>query len=113
MVPTFKNSSMCLSSTDVERVLSKYLYGDGCWEWLGKRSGGIGGYGGYQTLEKANVSAHRMMYELFVGPVPMDMELDHLCRNRGCGRPDHMEVVTRAENARRGVIARKERRGLA
>ena len=47
--------------------------------------------------------AHRYVYDSLVAPVPSNMELDHLCRNRSCVNPDHMEIVTHAENCRRGI----------
>ena len=47
-------------------------------------------------------AAHRVMYEQMRGPVPDDRDLDHLCRNRACGNPDHLEPVSRSENLRRG-----------
>ncbi|MFJ2662519.1 HNH endonuclease signature motif containing protein [Arthrobacter koreensis] len=46
---------------------------------------------------------HRVAYELFSGPIPNGLVLDHLCRNRGCFNPNHLEPVTRAVNNLRGV----------
>lgn len=49
---------------------------------------------------------HVYLYELLVGQVPPEMELDHLCKNRGCVNPDHLEPVTHTENMRRLSEAR-------
>lgn len=46
--------------------------------------------------------AHRIMYKIFRGPIPSDRVLDHLCRNRSCMNPDHLEAVTQRENILRG-----------
>jgi hypothetical protein len=68
---------------------------DECWKWPGCTKGGYGwtGYGGF---------AHRRAYALLVGPVPDGLDLDHLCRNRRCMNPKHLEPVTRQENILRG-----------
>lgn len=47
--------------------------------------------------------AHRVAYEFWVGPIPAEAVIDHLCRNRGCVNPDHLEAVTEQTNIRRGV----------
>lgn len=72
----------------------------GCWEWQGT----IGhGYGTIK-LEGRTVLAHRLMYELHVGPIPPRPAcIDHLCRNRRCCNPAHLEIVTLAENSRRAT----------
>jgi len=49
--------------------------------------------------------AHRFSYEYFIAPIPDGLEIDHLCRNRACVSPTHLEPVTRQENHRRGIGA--------
>jgi hypothetical protein len=72
----------------------------GCWLWIGSRRGK--GYG--RTFANGHiVLAHRVAYELFVGPIPEAMVIDHLCRNPSCVNPDHLEAVTMRENTLRGV----------
>ncbi len=66
---------------------------DGCWLWSGKIDKGYGRYNGR--------GAHRVAYELTVGPIPSGLEIDHVCRTPLCVRPDHLEPVTRLENMRR------------
>lgn len=65
------------------------------------------GYGQINTGSTATrrsvvKQAHRVAYELFVGPIPDGLQIDHLCRVRSCVRPSHLEVVTAVENIRRG-----------
>jgi hypothetical protein len=72
-----------------------------CWEWkAGKDSNG---YGNHRHKGKAT-GAHRVSYELIISSIPEGLELDHLCRNRSCVNPYHLEPVTHKENTRRGLI---------
>jgi hypothetical protein len=91
--------SPTMRKTQVHRLLEKVTVGDGCWEFTGCKCFGYG----YIRWDGKQKRTHRVMYELLVGPIPVGTELDHLCRNRACCRPDHLEVVTTKENLRRGV----------
>lgn len=71
----------------------------GCWEW--QASCNDYGYGQY-WLRRTMMKAHRVAYELLRGPIPDGLELDHICRNRRCVRPSHLEPVTTAVNTLRG-----------
>jgi hypothetical protein len=71
----------------------------GCWNWTGHKF--VSGYGSIQiALRKVRV--HRFSYELHKGPIPKDLQLDHLCSNRLCVNPDHLEAVTARTNNMRG-----------
>lgn len=73
-----------------------------CWLFQGALNNG--GYKSVQFRGKRWM-AHRMMWTVMRGEIPEGMDIDHLCRVRSCGNPQHMEVVTRSENLRRGISA--------
>ena len=74
-----------------------------CWEWTGPCT--EGGYGliGAGGRHSPLLRTHRVAYELMVGPIPEGLHIDHLCRNRRCCNPAHLEPVTQAENNRRAA----------
>lgn len=86
----------------VERFAAKVLKTDGCWNWTGATQ--AGGYGRFMVSSRPNVLvlAHRFAYEQACGPIADDLTIDHLCRNTSCVNPEHLEPVTREENALRG-----------
>ena len=71
----------------------------GCWVWTGSIM--QCGYG-RMKVDNKTVLAHRLAYELMVGPIPEGLEIDHLCRNRACVNPEHLEPVTGQVNTLRG-----------
>ena len=80
----------------------------GCWEWTGHTRAG---YGRMHESNGRLVDAHRVTYEFFKGPIPLGLQIDHLCRNPCCVNPDHLEAVTPRENVLRGAAPGIRRRG--
>lgn len=76
------------------------VLGSFCWQWSGYLA--PNGYGNTTDI-RGERQAHRVSYVLLVGLIPSHLELDHLCRNRACINPAHLEPVTRTINARRGA----------
>lgn len=74
----------------------------GCWVWEGHTSGNGRG-GGYprMCLDGQTVAVHRVMFTQAYGYIPGKKQIDHICRNRLCVNPEHLEMVTHKENQRR------------
>lgn len=86
---------------DKARFMAKVAVGpnaDDCWMWTATIN--ASGYGSFSFGKRASL-AHRAAYEMFVGPIPDELEIDHLCSVRACVNFRHLEVVTHAENVRR------------
>jgi hypothetical protein len=85
----------------IERITPRCVVNEssGCWEWQGARNGG-----GYGTIhfEGGTKYIHRLVAASAYGPIPDGLQVDHLCRNRICCRPDHLELVTQRTNLLRG-----------
>lgn len=88
-----------LTQRDIERFPAYYqAVASGCWEWLG---GTFHGYGVFSASGKQSIRAHRVAFFLHYGHWP-DC-IDHLCRNRKCVNPLHLEAVSNKENVLRGI----------
>lgn len=79
-----------------DRFWSKVDKSGDCWLWGGHKDNR--GYGRGYVHHGSQPAAHRMVYELEVGPIPAGMLVDHMCRTRLCVRPAHLRVVTDAQN---------------
>jgi len=83
----------------IERLLPRInKRADGCWGWVGATTGNGYGVIGVGGRSGGNALVHRVTYEHFVGPIPEKLHIDHLCRNKLCVNPDHLEAVTQSEN---------------
>ncbi|MCW5678431.1 MAG: HNH endonuclease [Xanthobacteraceae bacterium] len=84
-------------------------YATPCWLWTGPDSGSNGRGAGYprMSLNGQTVAVHIVLYTNEYGFVPGKKQLDHLCRQRLCVRPDHMEIVTNRKNTQRAWDAKK------
>jgi hypothetical protein len=86
----------------IDRLMARaHLDVNGCWIW-----GGYCNRDGYGKIKddggRRLLSTHRVTYEHFVEPIPDGLQIDHLCRNRACCNPAHLEPVTSRENTMRG-----------
>lgn len=88
----------------LERFEAKFVPdpNSGCWLWTASVTHGYGRFAGGPGAGSVAVQAHRQAYRHYIGPIPKDMDLDHLCRVRCCVNPKHLEPVTCQENILRG-----------
>lgn len=80
---------------------------DDCWDWYGALDkDGYGQKAGTFDGKRTAKRAHRLSYEVFIGPIPDSMVIDHLCENRKCVNPSHMIVATTRENVLRSGVSK-------
>ena len=84
----------------IHRFMSKVEETNNCWIWNACKN--KLGYGLF-SVNRKSTPAHRISFLIFKGVIPINLELDHLCRNPSCVNPEHLEAVTHTENNRRGV----------
>ena len=94
---------------NLEDSLKRYRVDEesGCWLWEGSTRGGYGRL----RVNGEMMEAHRASYEAHIGKIPEGLVIDHLCRNRACINPSHLEPTTSKENISRGMagkVARSE-----
>src|SRR4051794_245047 len=92
-------------SSELDRLLRRCEWQGNCLLWMGAKT--RGGYGFIRRADASITKAHRLAYELLVGPIPDGLHIDHVasrgCESRLCCNPAHLEPVTPGVNARRAI----------
>jgi len=84
-----------MTKNAIERIITGVVMTDsGCWEWTGHKNHGYGQI----TVEKRTVRTHRLIYKFFHGELVEGLQINHLCKNKACQNPDHLEQVSPREN---------------
>ena len=102
------NNTLDLTQSDIDRFWTKVDKTPTCWDWTVKPDTGYGRFG----AQGRTLLAHRVAHTLAGRSIPNGLQVDHLCRNRRCVNPDHLDVVSVAENVLRGdgISARNARK---
>ena len=82
----------------MDRFMAKVRITPGCWLWMGGHNSL--GYGLFRDGPKSQAGARRFAYQQFIGPIPEGLTVDHACRNPRCVNPDHLRLLTAADNRR-------------
>jgi hypothetical protein len=95
----------CSKTTKQRLVDNSVVDSNGCWIWQkSKEKAGYGRMSIYDNGKKFTKMAHRVAYEEFVGDIPKELQLDHLCKITSCINPEHLEPVTCKENLHRSSL---------
>lgn len=106
---SFRANAVNPNARDAVRFWAKVAVGtpEDCWNWIAYKN--KWGYGGFQMHGTMKLMAHRVAYVLVNGEPPLGMCLDHLCGNRACCNPSHLEPVTVQDNLSRGRSGNHEK----